>query len=160
MRIKLNFKLLGPKLGKDVKACAAALAIGFFAYDASVRATERQYHQFYLDKARMAPFYNGLKRDVSWILNKVPVVGESVEHVLGGLFPFLDEWGLLCQDTAAVFTINTTVPIEPRQGRRTHETDRRRRDTLSHGPYGEGTYACTCTHGVVQAEVWRRTRAE
>ncbi len=37
----------------------------------------------YLDKARVAPFYNGLKRDVSWLLNKVPVVGESVEHVLG-----------------------------------------------------------------------------
>ncbi|MCH2210456.1 MAG: 1-deoxy-D-xylulose-5-phosphate synthase [Fuerstiella sp.] len=37
----------------------------------------------YLDKARVAPFYNGLKRDVSWILNKVPVVGESVEHVFG-----------------------------------------------------------------------------
>ncbi|MCA9084678.1 MAG: 1-deoxy-D-xylulose-5-phosphate synthase [Planctomycetaceae bacterium] len=37
----------------------------------------------YLDKARVAPFYNGLKRDVSWLLNKVPVVGESVEHMLG-----------------------------------------------------------------------------
>jgi len=37
----------------------------------------------YLDKARIAPFYNGLKRDVSWLLNRVPVVGESVEHVLG-----------------------------------------------------------------------------
>lgn len=37
----------------------------------------------YLDKARVAPFYNGLKRDVSWLLNKVPVVGESVESVLG-----------------------------------------------------------------------------
>jgi 1-deoxy-D-xylulose-5-phosphate synthase len=37
----------------------------------------------YLDKARLAPFYNGLKRDVSWLLNKVPVVGESVEHALG-----------------------------------------------------------------------------
>ena len=37
----------------------------------------------YLDKARVAPFYNGLKRDVSWLLNRVPVVGESVEHVLG-----------------------------------------------------------------------------
>lgn len=32
----------------------------------------------YLDKARVAPFYNGLKRDVSWLLNKVPVVGESL----------------------------------------------------------------------------------
>lgn len=37
----------------------------------------------YLDKARVAPFYNGLKRDVSWILNRVPLVGESVEHLLG-----------------------------------------------------------------------------
>ena len=37
----------------------------------------------YLDKARVAPFYNGLKRDISWVLNKVPVVGESVEHALG-----------------------------------------------------------------------------
>ena len=37
----------------------------------------------YLDKARIAPFYNGLKRDVSWLLNKVPVVGEPVEHMLG-----------------------------------------------------------------------------
>lgn len=37
----------------------------------------------YLDKARVAPFYNGLKRDVSWLLNKVPVVGESMEHALG-----------------------------------------------------------------------------
>ncbi|MBT6156125.1 MAG: 1-deoxy-D-xylulose-5-phosphate synthase, partial [Planctomycetaceae bacterium] len=36
----------------------------------------------YLDKARVTPFYNGLKRDISWILNKVPVVGESVENVL------------------------------------------------------------------------------
>ncbi|MEZ6059183.1 MAG: 1-deoxy-D-xylulose-5-phosphate synthase [Planctomycetaceae bacterium] len=37
----------------------------------------------YLDKARVAPFYNGLKRDVSWLLNKVPVVGEPMEHMLG-----------------------------------------------------------------------------
>lgn len=36
----------------------------------------------YLDKARTAPFYNGLKKDISWLLNKVPVVGEPVEHVL------------------------------------------------------------------------------
>lgn len=36
----------------------------------------------YLDKARVAPFYNGLKRDVSWLLNKLPVVGEPVEQVL------------------------------------------------------------------------------
>ena len=38
-----------------------------------------------LDKARVAPLYGGLKRDVSWLLNKVPVVGESVEHALSGL---------------------------------------------------------------------------
>ena len=38
----------------------------------------------YLDKARIAPFYNGLKRDVSWLLNKVPLVGESTEKMLGG----------------------------------------------------------------------------
>jgi len=37
----------------------------------------------YLDKARVAPFYNGLKRDISWILNQVPLVGESVESMLG-----------------------------------------------------------------------------
>lgn len=37
----------------------------------------------YLDKARVAPFYNGLKRDVAWLLNRVPVVGESVEKMLG-----------------------------------------------------------------------------
>jgi len=36
----------------------------------------------YLDKARVAPFYNGLKRDVAWLLNKVPVVGEPVENML------------------------------------------------------------------------------
>ena len=36
----------------------------------------------YLDQARTAPFYNGLKKDVSWLLNKVPLVGESVEGVL------------------------------------------------------------------------------
>lgn len=37
----------------------------------------------YLDRARVAPFYNGLKRDVSWLLNKLPVVGESMENTLG-----------------------------------------------------------------------------
>jgi 1-deoxy-D-xylulose-5-phosphate synthase len=37
----------------------------------------------YLDKARVAPFYDGLKRDIAWLLNKVPVVGEPAEHVLG-----------------------------------------------------------------------------
>lgn len=37
----------------------------------------------YLDKARVAPFYNGLKKDISWILNKLPVVGEPAEAVLG-----------------------------------------------------------------------------
>jgi 1-deoxy-D-xylulose-5-phosphate synthase len=36
----------------------------------------------YLDQARVAPFYNELKRDVSWILNKVPIVGDAVEKVL------------------------------------------------------------------------------
>ncbi len=36
----------------------------------------------YLDKARVAPFYNGLKRDVAWALNKLPLVGESMEHGL------------------------------------------------------------------------------
>jgi 1-deoxy-D-xylulose-5-phosphate synthase len=36
----------------------------------------------YLDKARVAPFYNGLKRDISWILNKMPVVGEPMEQAL------------------------------------------------------------------------------
>lgn len=35
-----------------------------------------------LDKARVAPFYDGLKRDVSWVLNKVPFVGDAVEKVL------------------------------------------------------------------------------
>ncbi|MHC4876228.1 MAG: 1-deoxy-D-xylulose-5-phosphate synthase [Planctomycetota bacterium] len=39
----------------------------------------------YLDQARLAPFYNGLKRDVSWLLNKLPVVGEPVEHALGNV---------------------------------------------------------------------------
>ncbi len=38
----------------------------------------------YLDKARVAPFYNGLKRDISWLLNKVPLVGEPTEKILGG----------------------------------------------------------------------------
>ena len=38
-----------------------------------------------LDKARTAPFYDGLKRDVQAFLNKVPVVGQSVENVLGGI---------------------------------------------------------------------------
>src|SRR5437899_6536814 len=33
----------------------------------------------YLDQARVAPFYNELKRDVSWLLNKVPIVGDAVE---------------------------------------------------------------------------------
>src|SRR5688572_14502658 len=37
----------------------------------------------YLDKARVAPFYNGLKRDISWLLNKVPVVGETMAETLG-----------------------------------------------------------------------------
>ncbi|WP_437191776.1 1-deoxy-D-xylulose-5-phosphate synthase [Planctomicrobium sp. SH527] len=37
----------------------------------------------YLDKARVAPFYNGLKRDVSWLLNKVPLVGGSAAEAIG-----------------------------------------------------------------------------
>src|SRR4029077_1603355 len=36
----------------------------------------------YLDQARLAPFYGELKKDVSWILNKVPIVGDAVERVL------------------------------------------------------------------------------
>lgn len=36
----------------------------------------------YLDQARVAPFYDGLKKDVSWILNKIPVVGKPTEQVL------------------------------------------------------------------------------
>jgi len=36
----------------------------------------------YLDNARVAPFYDGLKRDISWLLNKVPLVGEPTEKVL------------------------------------------------------------------------------
>lgn len=39
----------------------------------------------YLDKARVAPFYNGLKRDVHWLLNKLPMVGESAQHTLAQL---------------------------------------------------------------------------
>ncbi|MGE5192298.1 MAG: 1-deoxy-D-xylulose-5-phosphate synthase [Deltaproteobacteria bacterium] len=36
----------------------------------------------YLDQARTAPLYHELKRDVSWLLNKVPIVGDAVEKVL------------------------------------------------------------------------------
>ncbi len=36
----------------------------------------------YLDKARTAPFYNGLKRDVNWLLNKLPVVGQPSRNAL------------------------------------------------------------------------------
>jgi 1-deoxy-D-xylulose-5-phosphate synthase len=36
----------------------------------------------YLDNARVAPFYDGLKKDVSWLLNKLPL-GESAEKLLG-----------------------------------------------------------------------------
>ncbi|HEX6986515.1 MAG TPA: 1-deoxy-D-xylulose-5-phosphate synthase N-terminal domain-containing protein, partial [Planctomycetaceae bacterium] len=39
----------------------------------------------YLDRARIAPFYDGLKRDISWLLNKVPLVGESAQHTLSQL---------------------------------------------------------------------------
>lgn len=38
-----------------------------------------------LDKARIAPFYNGLKRDVNWLLNKLPVVGQPSRHAIGQL---------------------------------------------------------------------------
>lgn len=38
-----------------------------------------------LDKARIAPFYNGLKRDVNWLLNKLPLVGQSSRHAIGQL---------------------------------------------------------------------------
>ncbi|HID23630.1 MAG TPA: 1-deoxy-D-xylulose-5-phosphate synthase, partial [Planctomycetaceae bacterium] len=37
----------------------------------------------YLDKARMAAFYNGLKRDVSRLLGRVPFVGEPLERLFG-----------------------------------------------------------------------------
>jgi 1-deoxy-D-xylulose-5-phosphate synthase len=36
----------------------------------------------YLDRARAAPFYDGLKKDISWLLNKVPLVGESAQNKL------------------------------------------------------------------------------
>jgi len=39
----------------------------------------------YLDHARVAPFYNGLKKDISWLLNKVPFVGEPTKEMLGGI---------------------------------------------------------------------------
>ena len=39
----------------------------------------------YLDKARAAPFYNGLKKDVSWLLNKLPLVGEPTREMLGSV---------------------------------------------------------------------------
>ncbi len=32
----------------------------------------------YLDKARTAPFYDGLKRDISWLVNQIPLIGDSV----------------------------------------------------------------------------------
>ena len=37
-----------------------------------------------LEQARTAPFYNGLKKDVSWLLNKLPVVGEPTKEMLSG----------------------------------------------------------------------------
>ena len=37
----------------------------------------------YLDKARTAGFYNGLKRDVNWLLNKVPMVGKPSAEAIG-----------------------------------------------------------------------------
>jgi len=39
----------------------------------------------YLDRARIAPFYDGLKRDISWLLNKVPLVGETAQQTLSQL---------------------------------------------------------------------------
>jgi 1-deoxy-D-xylulose-5-phosphate synthase len=39
----------------------------------------------YLDKARAAPFYNGLKKDVTWLLNKLPLVGEPTKEMLGSV---------------------------------------------------------------------------
>jgi 1-deoxy-D-xylulose-5-phosphate synthase len=36
----------------------------------------------YLDQARVAPIYSELKKDVSWVLNKVPIFGDAVERVL------------------------------------------------------------------------------
>ncbi|RMG35524.1 MAG: 1-deoxy-D-xylulose-5-phosphate synthase [Planctomycetota bacterium] len=39
----------------------------------------------YLDKARVAPFYNGLKRDVSRFLHHVPVVGDAVGQALANV---------------------------------------------------------------------------
>jgi 1-deoxy-D-xylulose-5-phosphate synthase len=38
----------------------------------------------YLDKARTAPMYDAVKRDISWALKQVPIVGESVEKALHG----------------------------------------------------------------------------
>ena len=46
-----------------------------------------------LDKARTAPFYDGLKKDVSWLLNKIPGVGsataEGIKNFKDGLKTFL-----------------------------------------------------------------------
>ncbi len=39
----------------------------------------------YLDKARAAPFYNGLKKDVTWLLNKLPLVGEPTKEMIGSV---------------------------------------------------------------------------
>lgn len=39
----------------------------------------------YLDKARTAPFYDGLKRDVTRFLGRLPVVGESAHQTLSNL---------------------------------------------------------------------------
>ena len=36
----------------------------------------------YLDAARTAPFYDGLKKDVAWLLNKIPVVGEQSHKLI------------------------------------------------------------------------------
>ena len=36
----------------------------------------------YLDRVRATSFYDELKRDVSWVLNRVPLVGDAVERAL------------------------------------------------------------------------------
>ncbi|VAX41836.1 1-deoxy-D-xylulose 5-phosphate synthase [hydrothermal vent metagenome] len=39
----------------------------------------------YLDKARTAPFYDGLKRDISWLVNQIPLIGDSVGKSIANL---------------------------------------------------------------------------
>ncbi len=64
-------------LGKDVLVILNDNEMGICPRVGGLAAT--------LDKARTAPFYDGLKRDVQAFLNKVPLVGQPVENVLGGL---------------------------------------------------------------------------